>query len=66
MPLTQTRRGFLSVTALASAAGLISPRRGWADEPALETTTGPVQQGAGHLFCPAIYLRGVAPRRGVH
>jgi NitT/TauT family transport system substrate-binding protein len=39
MPLTQTRRNLLSMTALASAAGLLLPRRGWADEPALETTT---------------------------
>jgi NitT/TauT family transport system substrate-binding protein len=36
---TQTRRRFLTMTALAGAAGLLSPQRGWADEPALETTT---------------------------
>jgi hypothetical protein len=39
MAQTQTRRSFLSMTALAGAAGLLSPRRAWADEPALETTT---------------------------
>src|SRR5689334_11745518 len=39
MPYTQTRRSFLSTTAAAAAAGLLSPQRGWADEPALETTT---------------------------
>src|SRR5277367_4316906 len=39
MTMTQTRRSFLNMTALAGAAGVLSPRRGWADEPALETTT---------------------------
>jgi hypothetical protein len=39
MPQTQTRRSFLSMTAVAGAADLLSPRRGWAAEPALETTT---------------------------
>jgi NitT/TauT family transport system substrate-binding protein len=39
MPQTRTRRSFLSMTALAGAAGLPSPRRVWAAEPALETTT---------------------------
>src|SRR5262245_51457676 len=36
MSQTQTRRSFLSMTAVAGAAGLLSPRPGWADEPALE------------------------------
>jgi NitT/TauT family transport system substrate-binding protein len=35
----QTRRRFLTITAAAGAAGVLPPRRGWADEPALETTT---------------------------
>jgi NitT/TauT family transport system substrate-binding protein len=35
----QTRRSFLTMTALAGAGGLLSPRRGWADEPPPETTT---------------------------
>ena len=39
MTMMQTRRSFLSMTSVAGAAGLLSPRRGWADEPALETTT---------------------------
>src|SRR6516165_2931456 len=39
MSQTQTRRRFLCGAALAGATGLLSPRRGWADEPALETTT---------------------------
>ena len=39
MSQTQTRRRFLCGAALACATGLLSPRRGWADEPALETTT---------------------------
>src|SRR6516162_4508007 len=38
MTLVQTRREFLTTLSLASAAVLPS-RRGWADEPALETTT---------------------------
>ena len=49
MPQTQTRRSFLSMTALAGAAGLLSPRRGWADEPALETTT--VRLGKTPIIC---------------
>ena len=39
MSMTQTRRRFLTLTALAGAAGVLPPRRLWADEPALETTT---------------------------
>jgi len=46
---TQTRRSFLSMTALAGAAGLLSPRRGWADEPAPETTT--VRFGKAPVIC---------------
>src|SRR5215472_15100651 len=39
MTFAQTRRRFLTMTALVGTAGILSPRRGWADEPALETTT---------------------------
>ena len=39
MSQMQTRRSFLTMTALAGAGGLLSPRRGWADEPPPETTT---------------------------
>ena len=39
MTFTQTRRSFRSMTAVAGAAGLLSPRRGWAEEPALETAS---------------------------
>ena len=39
MPTTQTRRHFLTMTALAGAAGILPPGRAWAAEPALETTT---------------------------
>jgi len=49
MPLTQTRRSFLCMTALAGAAGLLSPRRARADEPALETTT--VRFGKAPVIC---------------
>src|SRR5215831_4589550 len=44
-----TRRRFLSGAALAGAAGLLSPRRGWADEPALETTI--VRIGRQPVIC---------------
>ena len=39
MPTFQTRRRFLTMTALAGAAGILPPRRAWTAEPALETTT---------------------------
>lgn len=39
MPTTQTRRRFVTTAALAGAAGMLPPRRGWTAEPALETTT---------------------------
>ena len=46
--MTQTRRNFLGGVAAAGAAGLL-PRRGWADEPALETTT--VRLGKMPVIC---------------
>jgi len=49
MSQTQTRRSFLGMTALTGAAGLLSPRRGWADEPALETTT--IRLGRAPVIC---------------
>jgi NitT/TauT family transport system substrate-binding protein len=49
MSQMQTRRSFLTMTALAGAAGLLSPRCGWADEPALETTT--VRFGKAPVIC---------------
>lgn len=39
MTFAQTRRRFLTMTALNGAAGVMTPRRGWADEPTPETTT---------------------------
>ena len=66
MSNTQTRRGFLTTLSLAGAAGLLSPRCGWADEPALETTTVRFGKAPVIWFRPAIYLRGFAARRGVH
>jgi NitT/TauT family transport system substrate-binding protein len=39
MEIVQTRRRFLRGVALAGAAGLMPPRRGWAAETAPETTT---------------------------
>ena len=49
MTMMQTRRGFLTVTALAGAAGLLPPRGGRAAEPALETTT--VRLGRMPVIC---------------
>jgi NitT/TauT family transport system substrate-binding protein len=39
MATTQTRRRFLTMTALAGSAGILLPQRAWAAEAALETTT---------------------------
>ncbi len=39
MTPTLTRRRLLTTLSLAGGAGILSPRRGWAAEPALETTT---------------------------
>ena len=66
MPIIQTRRRFINSVALAGAAGLLRPGRAWAAEPALETTTVRLGRIAGHLFRPAVCLRGVAARRGVY
>jgi NitT/TauT family transport system substrate-binding protein len=49
MPMMQTRRRFLTTISLASAAGILPPRRGWTDEPALETTT--VRLGRLPVIC---------------
>lgn len=58
MSMMQTRRRFLTKAALAGAAGLLSPRRGWADEPALETTT--VRLGRAPVICFAPQYVGEA------
>jgi len=52
MPQTQTRRSFLSMAVLAGAAGLLSPRRGSAAEPALETTTVRLARAPVICFAP--------------
>ena len=49
MPIMQTRRRFLTTMVLAGAAGIALPRRGRADEPALETTT--VRLGKLPIIC---------------
>jgi NitT/TauT family transport system substrate-binding protein len=49
MTMTQTRRRFLTMTALTGAAGILPQRRVWADEPALETTT--VRFGKFPVIC---------------
>jgi NitT/TauT family transport system substrate-binding protein len=45
----QTRRRFLTMTALAGAAGILTPRRALAEKPALETTT--VRLGKAPVIC---------------
>jgi NitT/TauT family transport system substrate-binding protein len=47
--MTQTRRRFLTMTALAGAAGIRPARRAWAAEPALETTS--VRLGRLPVIC---------------
>src|SRR6266446_10383011 len=49
MIMTQTRRRFLTMAALAGAAGILPPRRARAAEPALETTT--VRLGRLPVIC---------------
>src|SRR5437016_14259163 len=50
MPTTQTRRRFLTTTTLAGAvAGVLPPRRAWAAESVLETTT--VRLGRLPVIC---------------
>ena len=71
MSQTQTRRSFLAMTALTGAAGLLSPRRGWADEPALETTTirlgrAPVICFAPQYICEALRAEGFTDVRYVN
>ena len=71
MSQTQTRRSFLGMTALTGAAGLLSPRRGWADEPALETTTirlgrAPVICFAPQYICEALRAEGFTDVRYVN
>src|SRR5277367_1180407 len=51
MTMTQTRRRFLTMTALAGAAGILPPRRARAAEPAPETTT--VRFGKVPVICIA-------------
>jgi NitT/TauT family transport system substrate-binding protein len=49
MPIMRTRRRFLTTMALAGAAGILPPRRVWAAEPVLETTT--VRFGREAVIC---------------
>ena len=53
MTFAQTRRSFLTMAAVvAGAAGLLSPRHGWADEPALETTSVRLAKLSPICFAP--------------
>jgi NitT/TauT family transport system substrate-binding protein len=52
MTFAQTRRRFLTMTALAGAAGIMTPRRGWADETTLETTTVRLGKFPAICFAP--------------
>ena len=49
MTVAQTRRRFLTMTALAGAAGILTPRRTLAEKPPLETTT--VRLGRAPVIC---------------
>ena len=49
MSQVQTRPSFLTMAGVAGAAGLLPPRRAWAGEPALETTT--VRLGKFPVIC---------------
>src|SRR5437763_353887 len=49
MPMMQSRRRFLTMTALAGAGGVLSPRGARAAEPPLETTT--VRLGRQPVIC---------------
>jgi NitT/TauT family transport system substrate-binding protein len=49
MTPTMTRRRLLTTVSLAGAAGILPLRRGWASEPALETTT--VRLGRMPILC---------------
>jgi NitT/TauT family transport system substrate-binding protein len=52
MPMTQTRRRFLTTLSLAGAAGLIGRQRAFAAEGALETTTVRLQKSAAICIAP--------------
>ena len=52
MTMTQTRRRFLTMTALAGAAGLLSPERVRAAESALETTSVRLGRFSAICFAP--------------
>jgi NitT/TauT family transport system substrate-binding protein len=52
MTLVQTRREFLTTLSLASAAGLLPPRRAQAAEPALETTSVRIGRLSPICFAP--------------
>src|SRR4051812_18805709 len=52
MPMTQTRRRFLTVAAVAAAAGILPPRRGQAAEPTLETTAVRFEKSAALCVAP--------------
>jgi NitT/TauT family transport system substrate-binding protein len=52
MTLMQTRRRFLTTVSLAGAAGILPPRRAWAAEPALETTTVRLGRFSAICFAP--------------
>jgi NitT/TauT family transport system substrate-binding protein len=68
MTMWQTRRRFLTMAALAAAAGILPPQRAWAAEAALETTTvrlGRWISSASICFAPQ-YVCEALLRRGVY
>jgi NitT/TauT family transport system substrate-binding protein len=52
MPITQTRRSFLTALSLAGVAGLIPPTRALAAEGALETTVVRLVRDPGICLAP--------------
>src|ERR1700747_1157425 len=52
MTLTQTRRRFLTMTALTGAAGLLPSRQARGGQPALETTTVRLAKNEGICIAP--------------
>ena len=64
MIMTQTRRRFLTMTALAGAASILPPRRVGGRASARDHYR-PAAQDAGYLLGPAICVRGTAAGRGV-
>jgi NitT/TauT family transport system substrate-binding protein len=62
--MTQTRRRFLTMTALTGAAGILPKRRARANEPALETTTVRFSKFPVICFAPQYVCEALLRREG--